>query len=256
MATTDRFRLLRLGLLAVVALALLTSPLWAVPLGRHLTWLEVRRVEISGTRFVAPHEVLALSGIREGAYLLEERDPWEEALLSHPAIDAVDITRKPPATLHVRIHEKEAIAFLADEALQPVTGAGELLPLDPLRVPVDLPIVRGSLTDSAQALPLLRLLGETDRLTRLDPGLMEGVSEIRPAPESPDAILLVHPLGDVVLPYGASAERVAQLRAVLADVERRFPDESAEGETYSRPRIDLRFEGQVVVGPPLPREPS
>jgi len=215
---------------------------------RRVTWLDVRRVEVAGTRFVAPHEIMERSGIRDGQNLLDEGSLWIAALLEHPAVAGATIIRKPPHTLRIRIEEKRPVAFVNDGTLRIVDGSGGFLPFEPDRVSVDLPIVHGSLADAAEGGVVRMILAETDRLTQIDPILMGEVSEIRRSSVGDGVMLLTHRSAEVILPVGATAGRLAELRAVIADVEQRFPADSMA--TSSRlPRLDLRFGDQIVVRP-------
>jgi cell division protein FtsQ len=247
----------RLGILAAVILIVglfASSPLWAVDLARRIPWLEVRRIEVSGTRLLAPHEVVSTSGIWAGDHLLDDRGPWESALVEHPVIESVQIVRRFPSTLRIRIQEAVPVALLSDGALRFVTVDGDLLPVDPFTVPLDLPVVHGSLADSASAEATRRALGEVNRLGSVDPALMREVSEIRIAPNDREALVLEHSAARIVIPFGAPASRLGELRRVLADVERRFqtPSETEMG----RHIVDLRFSDQVVVRSSLPAELS
>jgi cell division protein FtsQ len=248
-------RFLPLALVGAAGLALSTSPLWGISLGKRIGWLEVQRVEVSGTALLAPHDVLAASGIRPGQHLLDQRAPWEQALLAHPVIAEARVVRKPPHTLRIRVREKRPVALVEDGTLRFATAAGEILPLDPAVVVVDLPLVRGSFADSAGVDLFRRVLAEAGRLAVLDPAVMAEVSEIRPAAGEPDVLVLLHSMGEVLLPIGATAVRMEQLRNVLADVARRFPAPAGEPRR-PRLRLDLRFEDQIVVSPSTSRELS
>jgi cell division protein FtsQ len=253
MAMADRKRLVRLGGATLGLLVLASSPLWAANLGRRIAWLEIRRVEISGTRLLAPHEVLLIAGIEAGRHLLDDTSEPRRSLLGHPVIADASISRSAPHTLRIRIAEKEPVALVADGTLRLATAAGEILPVDPHLVPLDLPLVRGTLGDSARAVITRRLLAETDRIAALDEGLMREVSEVRVAAGEPEALILGHRIADIVLPFGAGAARVSELRRVLADVERRFPSRDARGAPV-RHLLDLRYGDLIVVRPSSQRE--
>lgn len=239
---------LRLSLLAVLGAAVLVSPLWGPRVLRRISWFEVQHVEISGTRLLAPHQVLAASGIRRGQNVWDDAGIWERALRANPAIADARVTRKLPGTLRVRVEEKRPVAYVEGATLEPVTASGELLPLDPTRSPVDLPILSGSW---ARLSPGMRaaLLGETARLSQLDPALLADVSEIQPADSVPHILVLSHRLGDIVLPVGAGSDRLAQLHAVLTDLEGRLPPADSSATSA---RIDLRYGEQVIVRLPSP----
>jgi len=229
-----------------LALAAVLSPWWGPPLLRFLPWFEVRRVEVSGTRFLAPHTVLAVSGIRRGQSVWDDPGRWERALRAHPAIASARVTRRLPGTLRVRVEEKRPVAYVEAGALQPATAAGEVLPLDPAQVPVDLPIVRGGWTDPKQARVTRSVLAETGRLAELDPGLMAEISEVRTAGADPRTLLLTHRVAEIVAPVGLEADRLAQLRAVLADLEQRRAAPPGQPAPPAA-RVDLRYRDQVVV---------
>ncbi len=238
---------LLLALLAVVAAGAGTAPLWAPPLLARTPWFPTERVEVTGARLLAPQEVLAASGIRMRGSLWRDPARWEAALRRHPVIAEARVSRRLPGTLRVRVTEKTPVALVQGETLVPATAEGEVLPVDPSRVPLDLPLLRGRaaagrdrrLRDAA----VRALLAETGRLERLDPALAARVSEVRAGPGGSLRLVLSAPAAEVLLPPGAGAGRLRQLHAVLADVRRRLPAEGAAGTA----RIDLRYADQVVV---------
>lgn len=224
-----------------LGVAVACAPLWGPPVLRHVPWFDIRRVEISGTRLLAPHQVLLAAGIQPGQSVWAGTGRWEEALRAHPVVADVRVTRRLPNTLRVRVEEKRAVAFVEDGVLTPVTASGERLPVDPTRAPADLPVVRSSGGDGAVRL----LLAEAGRLSSVDPGLLAEVSEIRSQRGDSTTMVLTHRRAEIVLPVGADPARLAQLRAVLDDLERRLPE--ATPSTSATARVDLRFGGQVVV---------
>lgn len=248
--TPRRRRIALLAATAVGVLALVTSPIWALDIARRISWFEVRRVEVSGTRLLAPHEVIAASGVTLGQPIFDENAAWKDDLLAHPVIADARVKRRLPHTLRISIEEKSPVALVVDGTLRFATASGEVLPIDPFAAPLDLPIVRGSLSDSAAAVTTRRILGEVARLATLDPAFLGDVSEIRPASNDSTSLVLHHRRADVIVPFGATADRIGQLRRVIADVERRFP--APANPDGPRHRIDLRFGDQVVVRPSTP----
>lgn len=238
-----RIRLVAIGALVAAGLS---SPLWGERVLRRLSWFEVRRVEVSGTRLLAPHAVLEASGIRRGQNVWDDAEGWERALRAHPAVAGARVTRRLPHTLRVRVEEKRPVALVEAGDLRLATASGELLPLDPARAPVDLPIVRGDWSAPAQREAARRVLAETGRLADLAPGLVAEISEVRAGAAGPGELVLSHRLAEIVLPAGLGSDRLAQLRAVLADLERRRPAAGPE-TSGGTARVDLRFRDQIVV---------
>ncbi len=228
------------ALLAVV----LASSFWGAEALGRLAWFEVKRVEVAGNRYLAPHDVLRAASIHRGQSVWDGAEGWQDALRTHPGIEDARVTRRLPGTLRVRIQEKIPVAYVQARSLLAATAAGEIFPIDPARAPLDLPIVRGPWPDTLAAGHTRRLLAEVGRLGVLDPGLLADVSEIRSAEGDPAVLILSHRLGEITLPGGASPDRLAELRAVLQDLDRRG---ALAPEGSGPASVDVRFEAQIVV---------
>jgi cell division protein FtsQ len=240
-------RRLRLAALGLLAAAAGSSPFWGPPALRRVPLFDADRVEVAGTRLLAPHEVVAASGIQVGASVWTDPAAWEAALRRHPVIASATVERRLPATLRIRVTEKRPAAFVSAGTLRPATAEGEILPVDPARVAVDLPIA-GSAPDTARRVRdrgTLALLAEAGRLADADPMLMARASELRAGPGGATRLLLAHPAAEVLLPAGAAEPRLTQLRATLDHVGRRIPP-------GGRATVDARFADQVVVRLPKP----
>lgn len=241
---TGMRRARRLALAAALPAAL-AAPLWGPRLLERTPWFRVERVEVAGARMVAPHDVLAASGIRRGESVWRRPEAWVAALRRHPGVEDARVVRRLPSTLRVEVREKRPVGLVEAGALHPVTARGEVLPVDPARVAVDLPLLRGGAKQGRSDDARVRALAaEVGRLGQLDPGLFARVSEVEWSGR--DALLLSVSAPDarVVLPVGAGSDRLRRLRAALDDVERRAPAGPV--------RIDLRFQDQVVVRFPNP----
>lgn len=240
------------GRLLVVALPLALLGVACAPhLLRRVPWFAVSRVEVSGARLLAPHEVLAASGAAPSQNVWDDPAGWERALREHPVIAAATVSRRFPATLRIRIREREPAALVQAGTLRPVTPDGALLPLDPARAPVDLPLARlQTPLDSARRVADPRdraLLAEVGRLMRLDAPLMARVSEVRSVGQGQLLLSMSEPAAEVRLPAGAGGARLAQLRAALLEIGRRHRDVPAGAPPV---HLDLRFRDQIVVYPP------
>lgn len=250
-----RTRRLAGGGAAVAALgAALAAPLWGPPLLREVPWFAAREIEVTGTRLLAPHEVLLASGVRPGVNVWTDPEAWERALERHPVVARARVDRRLPHTLHVRVTERRAVALLQEGVLRPATGDGLLLPVDPARASLDLPLLRapaGAVAGARVADGGTRAaLAELERLAELDPALAARVSEVHPAADGTLRLLLAAPAAEVLLPPGADGQRLAELGATLADLARRLAADSAgagAGAGGARARVDARWQDQIVV---------
>ncbi|HEX2094378.1 MAG TPA: FtsQ-type POTRA domain-containing protein [Longimicrobiaceae bacterium] len=242
-------RKLRRIALAAALPAVLSAPLWGPRVLERAPWFRVARVEVSGVRMIAPHEVLAASGIRPGESVWRDPEPWRAALRLHPGVEDARVVRRLPVTLRIEVREKRPVGLVEAGTLHPVTAAGEVLPVDPARIPVDLPLLRvapargGRGADAA----LRALAAEVGRLGDLDPGLVARVSEARWGGRGIVLLALSAPDVRVLLPAGAESTRLRQLRAALDEIERRLPPNADTAGIPEPVRVDLRFQDQVVV---------
>jgi cell division protein FtsQ len=235
---------LLVGALLVVCLGALSQGL---PLLRSLALFHVERVEVAGAQLLAPHEVLAASRVSAGQSVWDDPQPWIDALQAHPVIRAASVQRSLPGTLLIRIEERRPVALIEAGSLRPVTADGEVLPVDPARTPVDLPLVRATVApaDSYVRDPAVkRVLAELGRLAVLDPSLLVRVSEIGQPSAGELRLTLGHPVAELLLPEGAGADQLRQLRAVFDHLERRAADAQSPQRIV---RVDARFADQVVV---------
>jgi hypothetical protein len=239
-------RKLRLAALVGAGVLAAASPYWGPHVLREVPWFRVRRVEISGTRLLAPHQVLAAAHIPAGENVWDDLGQLESAIRGNPAIASVSVSRHLPRTLRIRVEEKRPVAYVEMAVLAPITAGGEVLPIDPAQARMDLPVIRG---DWARVSPALRrgLLAETERIGQADPTLLAHISEIRSQDDKLGVLVLSHPLAEILLPVGADVTRLAQLRAVLADLESRMPPADSAGHAPPPARVDLRFREQIVV---------
>jgi cell division protein FtsQ len=241
-----RGALFRWGVGGVVGVALLTLVVTQAPrVLRRLEVFHVAQVEVAGTRYLAPHEALAVSGIDAGANLFDDPTPWLEALRAHPLVAEAEVEREFPNRLVLRIVEVAPVALVATPVLRPVDGRGRLLPIEPAAEDVDLPVIAvesGAGEDGRLADPAALVLVEAlDRLGRLAPGLLAQISAVAPLAGGDLRLLLREPArGEALLPADFTALRIEQLRLTLADLE-------AKRELPRARRIDVRFRDQVVV---------
>jgi cell division protein FtsQ len=218
----------RRRLIAAAALLALASPWLAPPLLRRMSFFHVRHVDVRGHRFSQPAAVVARLRIDTTFSVWNDLEPLERRLGEDPLIAEARIARRLPATLVVTLVENDPVALVpASGGLRAYDARGRLLPLDPSRTPVDLPI-----TPRPDTL-LLRLLGE---LKELQPGLFARVSELRR--NGRDELIMELVTVPVRMMTDISMERLAQISLVERDLERRRARVS---------ELDLRFRDQVIA---------
>ncbi len=227
-------RRVRTAALALAALALITSPWWARAGLRQLAFFRVRRVEIDGTRYVSPDEIVSRMRVDTSASVWDDVAPWEGRVREHPSVRDVRIERRLPGTLVVKVTENLPVALVqAAAGLVPVDAAGKSLPVNPAAADVDLPVL--ATRDSTA----LRLLGE---MRVVAPALFARVGEVRRIARgdllfrftdaSPAAFR------DILAAADVTAERLNDLVPVEQDLVRR---------QVRATEIDLRYRDQVIV---------
>jgi cell division protein FtsQ len=220
----------RIALVAIGLLLLLASPLWGPGMLRRLAYFRVRKVEILGTRYTAPGELLERLRVDTTRSVWDPLPPLEARVRSHPQVDSVSVTRRLPGTLVVQVTERHPVALVnGPGGLRAVDARGKRLPLDPSRTPVDAPIVTAAPRDTM----VYHLLGAMQRET---PALYAKLSSIRAV--GTDEILLQIADLPVRAMTSVTLERLGDIDPVERDLARR----------QMRPaEIDLRYRDQVIA---------
>jgi cell division protein FtsQ len=221
-------RKLKLALFGIVALLLAGSPFWAPLLMRRMAFFHVKRIEILGARYVAPSDILARLHVDTMASVWDATSLIAARVMTHPEVERAEVRRKLPGTLVIEVTERVPVALVpAVGGMRVYDERGVVLPIDPARVPVDVPVL------AQRDTTLLRLLG---RIRTGMPVFYSRVSAMSPVGK--DELLLelrsqpVRAMKDVTL------ERLAEIEAVQADLERRQLRAS---------EIDLRYRDQVIA---------
>ena len=134
------FRWGRLALLLIVLLILPASWL-ARRAASRMEYFHVRSIAIEGTRYLKPETIMQRLAIDTLRSVWDDTEPLAKRLGTLPQVAGVDISRKLPGTLVVTITENLPVALApSPRGLETVDSAGVVLPIDPSRQPVDLPI--------------------------------------------------------------------------------------------------------------------
>lgn len=218
--------------IALAAFFLLLSPLWGPLLLRRLAFFRVRQVEIVGARYIVPSEVLERLKVDTLNSVWDSKGPLAARVKAHPLVRDVEIDRRLPGTLVIRLQEYVPVALVATTSgFKAYDERGVALPIDPTAADVDAPIL--SRPDSA----LLRFLGDA-RNHR--PGLYERLSEIRrerAGPGETDLLIILDSL-PVRAPSGVTLSRLADVELVEQDLARR---------RLRATELDLRYRDQVIA---------
>lgn len=221
-------RLARLALFGGLALAVLGAPWWGPPALSTFDFFHVRKVEFDGVRYTDAGELMPLLALDTLASVWMPLDSLEERVAAHPMVVSATARRSLPATIRITIVERVPVALApGDGGLVPVDAAGERLPIDPARTPLDIPVIAD--TDST----LLRVL---DQVRQDAPTLWVRLSHARrDGPRD-----LRFQLGTVTLRArdDVTLARLGDILPVEADLARR----------RLRPtELDLRFRDQVIA---------
>jgi cell division protein FtsQ len=216
-----------LAAIALVAIVL-TSPRWARAGLHRLTYFHVRTIEIRGARYLQPEDVVSRLRVDTLRSIVDDVEPLEARLRRHPQIADVHITRRFPGTLVVTIRENLPVALVpAGDGMQPYDSAGHVLPIDPTRAGLDLPVL------TAPDRGALRLLGA---LRGAAGNVFSRISEV--TPEGADLVFTLTPDTRVRADAGVAADRFQDIFPVESDLARRN-ERIAE--------LDLRYRDQVVA---------
>jgi hypothetical protein len=228
------------------AAVIFTSAAAAAPsVLRRFDSFAVERVEIHGTRYLAPFDAFVQSGITKNSNVFDDFEGWRARLLEHPMILDASIERHLPGTVRVSIAEAKPIALARTPELRPVDARAQALPIDPATADLDLPLLRmesqpdasGVFTDA----PTREVIGVLAALHRNDARLFSWVSEAGVLRDHGVRLELRQPLGaEAWIPADPRASRLAELHVALADL-------AARGELSRLKRIDARFHDQIVV---------
>jgi cell division protein FtsQ len=213
---------------AGLALALFLAPWWSPPLLKPLAFFRVRRVEVNGTHYIQADDIYRRLRLDSTASVWDDTRPLERRLTSLPGVRAVTISRKLPGTLLVQVSERSPVAFVPSASgLQAADADGHLLPLDPSRVAVDLPVLEQ--LDTA----LVRLLAD---VRGTSPALFDRISAARRV--SPAEITLAVNGVIVRAKPNVTASRLSDIIPVEQDLARRGAHPA---------ELDLRFRDQVIA---------
>jgi cell division septal protein FtsQ len=223
-----RMKRVKLALFGIAALLFVAAPLWAPLFLRRIAFFHVRRIEILGTRYLAPSDILARLHVDTTASVWDPMAPLELRVAGHPEIERAVVRRKMPGTIVIEVTERIPVALVqANGGFRVYDARGIPLPLDPARVPIDAPVLMQR--DTA----LLRLLGSMrDRMPAMYARVI-AVSRV-----ANGELMFQFPLQPVRALQDVTLDRLAEIEPVEADLLHK---------QLRVAEIDLRYRDQVIA---------
>jgi cell division protein FtsQ len=208
---------------------------------------QIQNVKIQGNSLLQSEELFRLGSIREGMSIWElDLKKSEKNLLGHPFLESVHMHRLFPNRLHIFVTEKEPMALLnVQNNLLCIDRDGLVLPATPGRL-YDLPVLSGGFQGmvevghQAGGEYLKEGLRFLYQVFMERPQLYGQISEV--VTGQPQGLILYTSQNGVPVWLGKDNynRKLLYLEAILKELD--------EQEFFMARYIDLRFEGQVIVG--------
>lgn len=226
---------------------------------RGIAGFRVQRVEVSGLRYLTAAAAVDAAGIDATANVFDDPTPWLEQLRVHPLVADVQLRRRLPGTIVLEIEEAVPVAFARTPELRAIGAHGRILPLDPAAEGLNLPVlsVRTRVSAFGRAVDpaTLSALQFLVFARRIEPGLIDWISEIGMEGEAVRLVLRSAADAEVLVPVEPGADRLRELAATIAELGTPRVVQPAGGATVRAAetelarvkKIDVRFHDQVVV---------
>jgi cell division protein FtsQ len=209
--------------------------------------LRIREIRFEGLSRATPEELLEISPVRRGDHLLLcDSDLVEAALRRHPWIASVEVRKRLPPALEVRVVERRAAALVDLGGLYLVDEGGEVFKRAAPGDGLDLPVVTGISRDEwveyrAASEPLLAgALALADRWTERRLDRRAPISEIHIDPQYGTTLWAGDEGLEVRLGQGDLPEKLERLERVLSTME-------AEGQRAEVLHLDNRRRPEWVA---------
>jgi cell division protein FtsQ len=213
------------ALAAVLLVA--ASPWWGRVALSRLSFFQLRKIEIEGLRYLAPADVAARMRVDTSQSIWIDLDPVAARVRAHPQVADVRLRRRLPGTLVARVTEYLPVAVVATRTgFEVLDARGVVLPMDPSRVPVNLPILVQRDTT------LLRLLAG---IRTAQPALFDRISEAR---RIGNEVRFELPTMTVLAMADVTVQRLADILPVERDLA---------GRQLRAAELDLRYREQVIA---------
>jgi cell division protein FtsQ len=220
-----------------------------------MEFFHLRSVTVEGTRYLSPDTVVARLQLDTMRSVWDDTGPLVERLKLMSQVSDAHISRKLPGTLLVSIKENVPVALAPSRrGLEAVDSTGLVLPIDPSREDVDLPVAVQrdkkilSLLGGARAgNPVLyQRISEVSRTGKdeivlqltVPRGLSTPVTAVEPGDSIASERSFQSPTLRVRAMLGVSVSRLADIFPVESDLARRRVNVA---------ELDLRYRDQVIA---------
>jgi len=195
---------------------------------RGLGAFRVRRIELVGTRYLAPERLVDRLGLKPDQNLFDDARVIERRAEQVPGVVSARVERRLPGTLRLVLVERAPVAFApGPDGLVALDAEGETLPYDPAATALDVPVMPRADSVVLRALASVRAADSTL------------YQEVQTAERGPDgAVVLTLGRQRMLLRAGPPAAVVQAVAAVRRQL-------AATGRPYAE--LDARFSGWVVV---------
>ncbi|MGB1657475.1 MAG: cell division protein FtsQ/DivIB [Longimicrobiales bacterium] len=231
----------------VVTFAIGPLAYWGPGLLKTVSELEVfavRNVEVTGIKVLTEDAVLERLALGSFASVWGDADVWRERIASDPMVRTVEIRRRVPSGLLVRVEERAPVALAGTPMLEPVDAEGYRLPIDPTLYRLDLPIISSgrAVPEGAALFPaeVRSLAAEVEHLLATHQDFAHRISTIRWYSDGVVAVRLQSPDVDFIMPVHTTGARIREGESALGHAMQ-------EGAGRSPAEVDLRFAEQVVI---------
>lgn len=251
----ERSRRRRRRLLILVAAAVVAGPAaWVGIEFYESSSLRLAALEVRGLNTLSGADILAASGLRAGDNIFAvDLDSLAGRLEELTWIRRAHAHVRPPDRIYIAVQERRRLAWL-DAGGDPFGVDAEGIVLPPVPLPgegiadIDLPVIRcegpgWDSLESGDVIPdssLFPVLGWLTEAVHGDSAFSRNISTIEPLSDGALALQMVADGLEVRVPATEAARHMGLLKGMMDRIY---------GKRSSPPAyVDLRYEGQVVVG--------
>lgn len=231
-------------LLFAAATTLVATPWWGPKALSRLDYFHVRTITFDGVRFAKASELVSRLKVDTTQSVWQSLDSLVARVEAHPMVLRVAVERDLPGILRVHVTERIPVALVPSrDGLRPADATGRVLPIDPAKVPLDMPIAASADTT---------LLAVLDGVLRDAPALYARMTDARRVSSGELRFTLI---GSAIGAAGPSMANTLIIRTSPDVTVARFGDilpvEADLARNHLRAvELDLRFRDQVIARQP------